>query len=72
LDFLECGTCAQRFIVADAGDGRDWPCPLDGAELKLVAWGLTGTAAEMEEALNARFLDPPVAGREPDGCGTAQ
>jgi hypothetical protein len=71
LDFLECGTCAQRFIVTEVGDGA-WPCPLDGEELKLVAWGLTGTAREMEEALNARFLEPPVASREPDGCGTAQ
>jgi hypothetical protein len=72
VDFLECGTCAQRFIVADAGDGVGWLCPLDGAELKLVAWGLTGTAREMEQALNARLLDRQAPERETDGCGAAQ
>jgi hypothetical protein len=72
VDFFECGVCAQRFIVADAGEGDGWLCPLDGIELKLVAWGLTGTAREMEQALNARLLAQPVLGREPDGCGTAQ
>jgi hypothetical protein len=56
VDLLECLTCRQRFLIADAGDGCGWPCPSDQAELSLVVSDLPGKMEQIAGALNAQLL----------------
>ena len=64
MDLLECVTCEQRFILADAGDGAAWPCPTCHNELWLVVRSIPGAAHQIAVALNARYLSPG-SGAEP-------
>lgn len=65
MDLLECATCKQRFIMADAGQGQGWACPRGPHGLRLVARSLPGAQNQIEEALAARFLQTIVSHEPP-------
>lgn len=56
MDLLQCKTCRQRFLVADAGDGSGWTCSECFCELELVARSVPGLADHIADALSARIL----------------
>jgi ribosomal protein L37AE/L43A len=58
MDFLECPSCGQRFVVRDAGGGDGWACRSCRAELRLVARELPGDRRELAEVLHAQHLEP--------------
>jgi hypothetical protein len=60
MDLLECAICNQRFITTDAGEGQGWACPRGPHDLRLVVRSLPGTRDQIEEALDARFLQEPA------------
>jgi ribosomal protein L37AE/L43A len=58
MDFLDCPSCGQRFVVRDAGGGDGWTCRACRAELRLVARELPGDSRRLAEALHADQLNP--------------
>jgi transcription initiation factor IIE alpha subunit len=52
MDFLDCPDCHERYVVQDAAVWDERICRDCGAELRLVAEGLTGSE-QIEEAIHS-------------------
>jgi hypothetical protein len=57
MDFLECPNCQERHIAQDAGGGDGWVCRDCAVELHIVARELSGSKAQVAEALHAHHLE---------------